>query len=338
MIDPQQTVASVVTQHSECAQIFQQHRIDFCCRGDLSIQNAAQERGVELPALLSLLEQAIAERRPQTPGVPVDLPNLELIELIVEKHHAYLRRVLPFLVPLAAKVGRVHGDHNPKLRALNEAVKALAEALIPHLDDEEKSLFPAMLAAGGAATPALDSALSAMQTEHLAVAELLSKIRNASDEFMLPDWACGSYRTLFGELQTMEADIFRHVHLENHVLAPRFRSSEPSLSLIDLKKEAATLVESDPYRTQGHSASTLLKKEDARVVLLALRGGAHIQKHKTDHTIAVQTLTGCIQFTSPTKELEVPAGAMVFLKAGVPHALTAKEDSSVLLTIHWKNP
>ena len=125
---------------------------------------------------------------------------------------------------------------------------------------------------------------------------------------------------------------------ENHVMTPRFESGEPALLLLDLKKETAALAESAPYQAQGHSASTLLKKEDARVVLLVLRGGAHIQKHKTDHTITVQTLTGSIQFTTPTEELEIPAGAMLFLDAGVPDALTAREDSSVLLTIHWHVP
>jgi len=47
-------------------------------------------------------------------------------------------------------------------------------------------------------------------------------IRVASDDFALPDWACNSYRTLFSELQQMESDVFTHVHLENHVLQPRF--------------------------------------------------------------------------------------------------------------------
>jgi len=61
-----------------------------------------------------------------------------------------------------------------------------------------------------------------MFDEHLAVAKLLEMIRVASDDFALPDWACNSYRTLFSELQQMESDVFTHVHLENHVLQPRF--------------------------------------------------------------------------------------------------------------------
>ena len=44
----------------------------------------------------------------------------------------------------------------------------------------------------------------------------------ASDDFTLPEWACNSYRTLFAELKQVESDVFTHVHIENHVLRPRF--------------------------------------------------------------------------------------------------------------------
>ena len=68
MLSPTQPVANIVLDHSECAQVFQQHRIDFCCRGELSLEQAAKERGVELTALLGQLERAIEERRGDAPG------------------------------------------------------------------------------------------------------------------------------------------------------------------------------------------------------------------------------------------------------------------------------
>ena len=117
-------------------------------------------------------------------------------------------------------MGRVHGDHNPKLRDLKTAVDELVTELGPHLDEEEKSLFPALIAKQS--DPSVAKLLDSMHEEHLAVAKLLERIRAASDDFALPDWACGSYRTLFSELEQLEGDVFTHVHLENHVLKPRF--------------------------------------------------------------------------------------------------------------------
>ncbi len=222
MLSSTQPVANIVLDHSECAQVFQQHRIDFCCRGELSLEQAAKERGVELTALLGQLERAIAERRGDAPGAMREVSTPALIDHIVDKHHAYLRKALPFVRPLAAKVARVHGEHNPKLRALDGAVGELSETLLAHLDDEEANLFPALRSAGASVDPETTRALAAMRDEHLGVATLLGTIRDASDDFALPDWACGSYRALFGELQAIERDVFQHVHLENHVLAPRF--------------------------------------------------------------------------------------------------------------------
>jgi regulator of cell morphogenesis and NO signaling len=46
-------------------------------------------------------------------------------------------------------------------------------------------------------------------------------MRTAAEDYSVPEWACDSYRTLFRELERLEADVHRHVHLENHVLLPR---------------------------------------------------------------------------------------------------------------------
>jgi regulator of cell morphogenesis and NO signaling len=224
MLDPRQTVADLVLDHSECAAVFQRHRIDFCCRGELSIAEAAAARGIEAARLVAELAEAIAARRGTPPGDPRELSTAQLIAYIVAKHHAYLRGVLPHVQALAAKVSRVHGEHVPALRDLAAAVEALVSALIPHLDEEEQVLFPALTAVQP--DPAtIAPQLAAMLDEHRAVAELLARIRGASDDFTPPDWACNSYRTLFSELRQLEADVFTHVHLENHVLRPRFAAA-----------------------------------------------------------------------------------------------------------------
>ena len=82
-------------------------------------------------------------------------------------------------------------------------------------------LFPA-LTAKEPDRAALAKDFGAMQEEHLGVAKLLEQVRAASDDFTLPEWACNSYRTLFAELKQVESDVFTHVHIENHVLRPRF--------------------------------------------------------------------------------------------------------------------
>jgi len=94
---------------------------------------------------------------------------------------------------------------------LDEIVAELGEILEAHIDDEEKTLFPA-LTADEPDRPRLAALLSAMRDDHAAVGELLGRMRTV---------------TLFRELAELEGDVLRHVHLENHVGLPRFVRPAP---------------------------------------------------------------------------------------------------------------
>ncbi len=230
MIDRTQPVADLVLQHSECAEVFQRNRIDFCCRGEMPIEEAAKARSLDVDKLVGELEAAVASSASRGgQGIdPQALSTGALTEYIVSKHHEYLRRTLPFVQMLANKVQRVHGDHNPKLRDLAVVVNELVDSLLPHMDDEEQTLFPTLGDKASDKTKLRDL-LDAMYAEHLEVSELLTRARAATDDYAVPDWGCNSYRTLFSELEKVEKDLFTHVHLENHVLRPRgMASSAPS--------------------------------------------------------------------------------------------------------------
>lgn len=225
VVSAQDKIADIVISHSETASVFQKHKIDFCCNGAVSLEEAAKKKGVDAQALIVELQDAINRRKGGPAGDPRDLSTPALIGTIISNHHEYLRKILPFLVPLSAKVGNVHGDHDPKLQDLAKVVKELSDSLIDHLDKEEQTLFPALMT--GKPDPQLiKDELEAMVKEHLEVAELLELVHKATEDYTLPDWACNSYRTLFAELESMESDILRHVHLENHVLMPRFAGTE----------------------------------------------------------------------------------------------------------------
>lgn len=223
MLDRNQTVADLVIDHSECASVFKRHRIDFCCRGDVSLEDACARAGVDATALIDELTEAIAAREGRRRrSDPRLMSTAALIDYIVEKHHAYLRRALPFVRELAQKVARVHGDREESLRRLDGIVAELGDSLLAHIDDEEEVLFPALTGEGE--REHIERELATMNDEHFAVGLLLASLRDVTNDFSAPDWACNSYRTLFSELEELEGDVLEHVHLENHVLMPRFAS------------------------------------------------------------------------------------------------------------------
>jgi len=222
-LDRMATVAQIVTGHPAAARVFQSHGIDYCCHGDVSLSQSCREEGLDLEAVLSELSSELArgDRGPEED--PRSLSTAALVARIVDRHHGYLRRALPQIAPIMAKVAGVHGRRNPDLLRIAEAVRALTASLLPHLEEEEEVLFP-LLTARVPGRDELTRELVRMRADHLEVGKLLAEIRALTSGFSTPEWGCNTYRVLMAELDELEADILRHVHLENHVLAPRFEA------------------------------------------------------------------------------------------------------------------
>jgi regulator of cell morphogenesis and NO signaling len=154
------------------------------------------------------------------------LPDAAVVAHLVEHHHAYARRALPYIVALLAKVAGFHGKRNAKLSALYDAGVELAETLEARLDAEERELFPALLATA-AGREAVARELDELCRHHRRVRLLLARTRWLADDFSPPEWAGRSYRVLLEELEALEEDVLEHVHLESHVLLPRLSSRWP---------------------------------------------------------------------------------------------------------------
>jgi regulator of cell morphogenesis and NO signaling len=159
---------------------------------------------------------------------PAALPDEALVAHMVEHHHAYVRRALPWIVPLLAKITGSHRRRNQKLAALCDAGQELAEALEAHLEQEERDLFPELLA--GASDDAAPRELSQVHRKHRELGLLLARIRWLADDYDAPPWAGRSYQLLMDELRALEEDVKEQLHIETHVLIPRLtsRRGEPS--------------------------------------------------------------------------------------------------------------
>lgn len=155
------------------------------------------------------------------------MPDLDhaanAIAHIAEHHHPYVRRALPYIVPLLARVAGFHGRRNAKLGALCEAGNALAEALEAHLDEEEQVLFPALLAAPGRDGRPTPPPRPCGHPVELAM--LLARVRYLADDYTAPEWADLAYRVLMEELEALEEDVTEYLHLEDFVLVPRIAAS-----------------------------------------------------------------------------------------------------------------
>lgn len=77
----------------------------------------------------------------------------------------------------------------------------------------------------------------------------------------------------------------------------------------------------------------LLKAAQLEVMRVVLMAGKSMPEHQVQGEITVQCLEGIVEFRAGPDIHLMHAGAFLHLDGGVPHALTAREDASVLVTI-----
>ncbi|HEV8240136.1 MAG TPA: iron-sulfur cluster repair di-iron protein [Thermoanaerobaculia bacterium] len=226
-VNPGAHVAAIARQYPSTIKVFQRHRIDFCCGGKRSLVAACSE--LDLPQDAVLAEVQAAADGPQPAGDWVGAPLPELVAHVVERYHATLRRDLPVLRELAAKVAQRHGGDTPALLAIREVVEELAAEMTSHMAKEEGVLFPLIVrlaidAGAGPMPMPVDAPVRAMEHEHEEVAGMLRLLRELTHGYTPPASACNSYRGLYQMLAELEAETEAHIHLENNVLFPRAAS------------------------------------------------------------------------------------------------------------------
>ena len=88
----------------------------------------------------------------------------------------------------------------------------------------------------------------------------------------------------------------------------------------------------------GHTAKTLVKYPDFRIVLVVMNTGGKLVQHRTEGRISVQALSGQISFRTPEESIELSAGEMLTLEHDIVHDVESATDSAFLLTIAWPQP
>lgn len=225
------TVAEIAAGSLAAVRVFERHGIDYCCGGKRPLAEVCRERGLDAGTVERELEEAAGAVAGQVQDWNA-APISELIGHIVSRHHGYLRRELPAIAARLEKVYRVYNQrYGNALPGLPEAYGGLHDELVDHLQQEEATLFPALAAYEkavevGGPLPSMPfgtvaNPIQLMETEHESVGAALARIREITEGFSVPDYACVTYRALMSGLRELEQDLHLHIHLENNILFPR---------------------------------------------------------------------------------------------------------------------
>lgn len=234
----QRTIGSIVAEDYRTAAVFSAHGIDFCCKGDRSLEEACRAKGLDQKTLESEIHQAI-ERDAGAGDDGKQWSLGRLIEHIERVHHRYVVSRTATLLQFLDKLCRVHGERHPELFAIQREFHECAGALATHMKKEELILFPfinqlekAQLHGTQPPVPGfgtVDNPIAMMEQEHHAEGERFSRISELSNGYQNPTDGCATYLTAMAMLKEFEEDLHRHIHLENNILFPRAKALEREL-------------------------------------------------------------------------------------------------------------
>lgn len=103
----------------------------------------------------------------------------------------------------------------------------------------------------------------------------------------------------------------------------------------DLNAEADALRCEHGWRDNGHSAKTLVKHHEQRIVLMVMKAGTRMAKHRATGAVSLLVLTGRLQVHvgATTNTIDVGPGHLLALDRALSHDVEATEDTSLVLTV-----
>ncbi len=235
------TIGEYVAEDFRTAAIFSKHGIDFCCKGDRTLEDVCDKKDLEL----EVLENEIASILESKNDTGIDFkawPTDLLIDYIEKTHHRYVEEKTPVILQFLDKLCKVHGERHPELFEINTLFKIGSGVLAQHMKKEELILFPFVKTMFKALEEnaeieqpqfgTVNNPIAMMMDEHENEGERFRRISELSNHYAPPEDACNTYKVTFSMLQEFEQDLHKHIHLENNILFPKAKTMEERFSVL----------------------------------------------------------------------------------------------------------
>lgn len=224
------TIGAFVAEDFRTAAVFSKYKIDFCCKGNRTIDEVCDKQEIDPKVLLKKIQQALSADDRNTIDFnswPLDL----LADYIEKTHHRYVEEKTTIIMQFLNKLCSVHGGNHPELFKINTLFSECAGELAQHMKKEELILFPFVKkmvntkeTEGALAQPAfgtVSNPIAMMMHEHDTEGERFREIASLTNDYRVPADGCTTYRVTFAMLKEFEENLHTHIHLENNILFPK---------------------------------------------------------------------------------------------------------------------
>lgn len=224
------TIGSFVAQDFRTAAVFTKYKIDFCCKGNRTLNEVCEKSSIDSDVLVQNLSDVLQSENNN--NIDFNSWPLDLLADYIEKtHHRYVEDKTTILLQFLDKLCKVHGEGHPELFKINQLFTECAGELSQHMKKEELMLFPFVKrmvktkeADGLLSQPSfgtVSNPIAMMMHEHDNEGDRFREIANLTNDYTAPSDGCTTYKVTFAMLKEFEEDLHKHIHLENNILFPK---------------------------------------------------------------------------------------------------------------------
>lgn len=234
------TLGRIVGENLQAAKVFEACDIEFCCHGNITVEEACKQNELDLEKVIEELYKA-DNNKPEEQANFFEVSFDFLTKYIVRVHHGYLYKKLPVIKESLQQAAKFQSIKYPELnKALNEYYE-FEDIFRPHLKLEENEFFPYVRAlekhkAGLLELPenyrlSIHQYIREIEEDHQNAYSLLNMLKETCWNYELPGDACEQLKDFVAGMAEMAIDGHIHITLEDNVLHPRAAELAGQLSV-----------------------------------------------------------------------------------------------------------
>ena len=110
-----------------------------------------------------------------------------------------------------------------------------------------------------------------------------------------------------------------------------------AVRVVDFDARFRELLDEDHDSTRGHRQVTITHGDGLTQVLFHFEEGSELRDHQVNGGVSIHVLEGALDIDATGEAYSLEGGQMMTLSRGVTHAVHARRESKMLLTVHLSN-
>lgn len=218
--------SDIIKTFPRASDIFKVYQINYCCSGHHPLgETFEKDTNLDGNKIMDELNNSYTDWLKEVNDTidPDTATPSDIIDHIIKKHHPYFNNELMKLEEFVTRIYKVHGNVQPHLEELNDLYNTFRIELQEKIIKEENDLFPSLIQNAEEPTDErlqlVDDLSKQIDNNNKIAKDLLEQMSELTNEFELPENACGTYQIAYARLREIKENTMIYIRLSDKLLS-----------------------------------------------------------------------------------------------------------------------